>query len=1520
MENREATPGGLLAARIDEYISELLHIEEVTANKMIDLSASKGGETLYLTDVIGEGFARRMLDIVRSRYGKIGNTVLRNSSSANIILGEGKNILDWHFDGADDDRNLKRLSTFIKAANKELTLKGANPLFLSIGAVKWTVPVDNATVDVLSPLLIFPIRFTRTAETQPVNIEFVDDDIRLNECFLKKLESVYEMKGFPLPPPFEAGKPLDLEALDIAKYFEEVRVFCERAVPRSGTSEARFEFLPDTVAVATFRSGDIAMYYDILRNRQRIEQSSVVQKMLIKCEQERHALEIPAETTLDADSVQEDIITRVVNGDDLVVKGPPGTGKTLTIANLISALMAAKKSVLFVSAKNSALAEVCKKMPEELDPFILKLFCESEADAAKLSVVELTRALKESLNAKCEESETLLMQKKADAQRRRLDAIRQLNMYLGLNFADESYASHSYYQLIEGALRHEGLDMIPETFPTGYTSTLAHEDFLRLRDGLAASRTYLETITEKGEHKAIFCPWFRASEKYAPNLLKDEIDALRARLVPITAKLDKLFLDLGLGNNSVSVFDLFSLINKMPSDEDIVKLFGQKDDDELFAPIYKAFSNAFEAVLAQMEAFNRAKDTLTFLKGREYRVPEEGKIAPIYNDIPYGQLLRAYGTLKQISQKDYTNLAKMFAECDAANEGIDKLAELIEQTLPVMEGQRAERDKCFEKYASSIAEIVEDVDMKDGLTQAPKMPLLSFKAKGGMKKFTSFGITEHPTPEQVFTACYYFEKRKRLIEDKANQCKTIKQFYGDKFTHDDFANVGNVIRRSGRTEIYAFTEGLCTAVEEIMAVLDKLTTFGKPEFEHEGLSVSDILLCNTGAILRAGLNNTMKALSEARGCTGIDFDDLRDAMSITSLVNFKAAGLEFTENNVTILGRLRNGPYELMAVCEELSDFVKKYSLNPIFADPYVITPYALSRFAVDIHDSTKRNACLELNTIYSDPTGVPARFLVPFLKGDKKVCDGVDLGAIFEHTYYNCACQDFEKMLFMNNVRFDRDKLTNLKNQLTEAERDVNLLNKQLIRARCITSNPGDRKFAFLKADRPAVSSARRFFSEYSSAIVDLAKCVVLSPYSVSVFMRPEAYSNYDVLIIDEASQLPPQTVIPAAFRAKQIILVGDEWQMPPIRHFVKDGGNGLEDGYEKAESALDLAIRNTSIDIVGLQCHYRSQNEALIAFSQSKYYPDMTTFPTVAPLADNMGLRDIYIDNGVSTGAKNEQEADEVMKQLRRHFDLYYDPASGKLKDSVGIVVFGQNQMKLVQSKINADKELSGKLDRAISNFDGNPEKLFFITTVEAVQGQEVSHLIVSLTYGRNESGGTTNAFGTLNRGGLGERVFNVAVTRACKSLTMIHSIKAEEITSPQIQYIHDYLVIVRRLATDNGAPTFVSDESRTNAFTESVKRAIIKMGIDERRIIVGYGVTERSLRVPIVITSSDGRCAELGIFCEMPTEAGRFLDNTVRYPGTMERRGWKLHPIYIHDWFFNRDRELRLLEDSIRQNVFR
>ena len=146
--------------------------------------------------------------------------------------------------------------------------------------------------------------------------------------------------------------------------------------------------------------------------------------------------------------------------------------------------------------------------------------------------------------------------------------MRQLNVYLGLNFTDEAYASHSYYQLIEGALKHEGLAPVEEAFPLLSTASLNHTEFLRLKEAMGKAQTYLETVTERDCHKAAVCPWFGASSEFSPAVISEQITAMRGKALPVSKKLDDIFARMELSPDTVALSDLLPLIHKMPSAEE----------------------------------------------------------------------------------------------------------------------------------------------------------------------------------------------------------------------------------------------------------------------------------------------------------------------------------------------------------------------------------------------------------------------------------------------------------------------------------------------------------------------------------------------------------------------------------------------------------------------------------------------------------------------------------------------------------------------------------------------------------------------------------------------------------------------------------------------------------------------------------------------------------------------------------------------------------------------------------------
>ncbi|WP_449283212.1 AAA domain-containing protein [Leucobacter sp.] len=92
---------------------------------------------------------------------------------------------------------------------------------------------------------------------------------------------------------------------------------------------------------------------------------------------------------LDADASQSYVVNAAVAGRNMVVQGPPGTGKSQTIANVIAALVAAGKHVLFVAQKRAAIEAVLDRLEQVgLDHLLLDLFA---ADGSRRFVSQQVR-------------------------------------------------------------------------------------------------------------------------------------------------------------------------------------------------------------------------------------------------------------------------------------------------------------------------------------------------------------------------------------------------------------------------------------------------------------------------------------------------------------------------------------------------------------------------------------------------------------------------------------------------------------------------------------------------------------------------------------------------------------------------------------------------------------------------------------------------------------------------------------------------------------------------------------------------------------------------------------------------------------------------------------------------------------------------------------------------------------------------------------------------------------------------
>src|SRR6185436_486804 len=126
------------------------------------------------------------------------------------------------------------------------------------------------------------------------------------------------------------------------------------------------------------------------------------------------------------------------------------------------------------------------------------------------------------------------------------------------------------------------------------------------------------------------------------------------------------------------------------------------------------------------------------------------------------------------------------------------------------------------------------------------------------------------------------------------------------------------------------------------------------------------------------------------------------------------------------------------------------------------------------------------------------------------------------------------------------------------------------------VTAEPGGelgvllRELQKQRGHRPL----RRLFAEIPALLPRLAPCLLMSPLSVAQYLDP-ALPRFDLVVFDEASQLPTADAIGALARGAAAVVVGDARQLPPTRFFEAAPGDPDDaDAPVELESVLDDCV----------------------------------------------------------------------------------------------------------------------------------------------------------------------------------------------------------------------------------------------------------------------------------------------------------------------------------------------------------
>ena len=435
---------------------------------------------------------------------------------------------------------------------------------------------------------------------------------------------------------------------------------------------------------------------------------------------------------------------------------------------------------------------------------------------------------------------------------------------------------------------------------------------------------------------------------------------------------------------------------------------------------------------------------------------------------------------------------------------------------------------------------------------------------------------------------------------------------------------------------------------------------------------------------------------------------------------------------------------------------------------------------------------------------------------------------------------------------------------------------------------------------------SIRTLFEQIPNVLSKLCPCMLMSPISVAQYLAAEN-DLFDIVVFDEASQLPTCKAVGVLARGHNAVVVGDPNQMPPTSFFsgntVDEDNLDIEDLDSILNDCLALGIPQTH-----LHWHYRSKHESLIAFSNKEFYENsMLTFPSVNDRKKCVNL--IKVDGFFDRGKNrvNEGEAKAILEEIKRRY------RDDKLKNhTIGVVTFNISQQSLIEDLLQEEYQK----DKDFDNWANIGEETMFVKNLENVQGDERDVILFSVAFGPDSEGKLSLNFGPLNKDG-GWKRLNVAVSRARLEMLVFTTMTSDMIDlrrtrSKGVESLKNFLsysekgrligeFVDSRVQQDQGIMEHICEqiEDAGYKYQKAVGHSKFKLDIavinpyKEEAYLLGIMLDGESYRRSI--NTKDREIAQISL---------------------LEGLGWRLHRVWTMDWWDNREKEISKLLQTLEQ----
>lgn len=437
-----------------------------------------------------------------------------------------------------------------------------------------------------------------------------------------------------------------------------------------------------------------------------------------------------------------------------------------------------------------------------------------------------------------------------------------------------------------------------------------------------------------------------------------------------------------------------------------------------------------------------------------------------------------------------------------------------------------------------------------------------------------------------------------------------------------------------------------------------------------------------------------------------------------------------------------------------------------------------------------------------------------------------------------------------------------------------------------------------------------RDLLSRIPSVVLRLTPCLLMSPLSIAQYLSADA-GTFDLVVFDEASQIPVWDAIGAMARGRQVVMVGDPKQLPPTSFFGRAESDVDDEDVEgDLESILDECL-GASLPTRNLSWHYRSRHESLIAFSNSRYYGGgLVTFPS--PVTEDRAVSLHHVKGVYEKGGAriNKPEARALVEDLVRKLK---SPGFRVSKLTIGVVTFNSEQQALIEDMLDEERRRDPSIESYFSEVELEP---VFVKNLESVQGDERDIMYFSITYGPDASGAVSMNFGPLNRDG-GERRLNVAVTRARHELRVFSSLKGEQMDLSRtramgVRDLKHFLEFAERGPRALAEATMGSRGDFESPFEEAVAAALGRKGWQ-----VHTQIGASSFRVDLGIVHPDRVGMYLaGVECDGATyhRSATARDRDKLREQVLRGLGWEVVRIWSTDWWVDPRGTLELVHAKL------